>query len=242
MKKFAVTVVSLILVSSFLFTGCRKDPELTREQEKWIRQMEKWYPDDEFTYTHHGVGFLGSFQEDVIMLKSENFPDFTYEVYEKDGELYSYYPTEYHKAAIEEYYKGTLEGYFDVRYIEVKYKDHNYMARPCEYMSDEEFTEKCTTNELDVYLTYKKTGDYPSQDEIVSDILNYADSIGGDCELSFYLCRSGKDSDSDLLYKFCCSNGKITYLLVYEGNPKKNSSTDIIRNMDFKDALKEYAH
>ena len=51
MKKSAVTAVSIILVSSFLFSGCQKDPELTREQKKWISQMEDWYPDDEFTYT-----------------------------------------------------------------------------------------------------------------------------------------------------------------------------------------------
>ena len=49
MKKSAVTAVSLILVSSFMFSGCQKDPELTREQKKWISQMEDWYPDDEFT-------------------------------------------------------------------------------------------------------------------------------------------------------------------------------------------------
>ena len=42
MKKSAITDVSLILVSSFLFSGCSKDPELTREQKKWISQMEDW--------------------------------------------------------------------------------------------------------------------------------------------------------------------------------------------------------
>ena len=242
MKKSAVIIVSLVLISSSLFSGCRKDPELTREQKRWISQMEEWYPDDEFTYTHHGVGFLGSFEENVIMLKSENFPDFTYEVYEKNGELYSYYPTEYHRAAIEAYYTDTLEDCFSVSDLEVGYKDHDYTARPCERISDEEFIEKYTTNELDIYLIFKRGDDYPSQDDIVSDILKYADSIGGDCDLSFYFCRSGKEHESDLLYRFVCGKGNIQCLLVYEGDPKKNDPEDIIRNMDLKDAMKEYAN
>ena len=202
MKKSAVTAVSIILVSSFMFSGCQKDPELTREQQKWISQMEDWYPDDEFTYTHHGVAFLGAYQEHVIILKSENFPDFTFEFSERDGELYSYYPTEYHREAIEEYYTDTLDGYFDARKMDVKYKDHAYKSRPCEYMSDEEFIEKYTTNELDIYLTYKNSSDYPTQDEMVSQILKYGDFLEGDCELNIYLKSSGSSEDYDYLYCF----------------------------------------
>ena len=233
MNKTAVAAVSLILVSSFLFSGCRKDPELTSEQKRWISQMEKWYPDDEFTYTHHGTEFMGAYNESCIILESKNFPDFTFEFYEVNGELCSYYPTEYHREAIEEYYTGTLDGYFDFKDIEVEYKDHNYKARPCEYMSDEEFIEKHTTNELDVYLIYRKDNDFPSQDEIVSDILKYADSLGGNCELDFYLCGSGKNHKSELSYQIGCQNGTVKYLLVIEGDPKKeHDSTDIIRNID----------
>ena len=242
MKKSAITAVSLILVSSFLFSGCRKDPELTPEQKKWISQMEDWYPDDEFTYTHHGVAFMGAFEEDVIILKSENFPDFTFEFSEINGELCSYYPTEYHREAIEEYYTDTLEGYFDAKDMEVKYNDHNYRARPCEYMSDEEFIEKHTTNELDVYLTYRKASDYPTQDEMIAQILKCADFLGGDCELNIYLISSGSDEDYDYLYEFICHNGKITCLLAYEGDRKNSNYDDLCRNMQLEDALEEYAY
>lgn len=242
MKKSAVTAVSIILVSSFMFSGCQKDPELTREQKKWISQMEDWYPDDEFTYTHHGVAFLGAYQEHVIILKSENFPDFTFEFSEKDGELYSYYPTEYHREAIEEYYTDTLDGYFDARKMEVKYKDHAYKSRPCEYMSDEEFIEKYTTNELDIYLTYKNSSDYPTQDEMVAQILKYADYLEGDCELDVYLKSSSRDKEYDYLYDFICHNGKITCLLVYKGDRKNSDYDDLCRNMQLEDALEEYAY
>ena len=242
MNKRAVAAVSLVLVSSFLFSGCSKDPELTSEQKKWISQMEKWYPDDEFTYTHHGVGFLGSYQENCIILKSENFPDFTFEFYEVDGELCSYYVTEYHREALEEYYTDTLDGYFNADDIEVKYKDHAYKALPCKYMSDDEFIEKYATNELDVYLVYKKSPELPSQDVMVSEILKYADSLGGNCELQFFLCYSSKDSKSEQEYHIRCLNGKINYFLVYEGDTKSDrTSNDIIRNMALDEELEEYA-
>ena len=242
MNKSAVAAVSLVLVSSFLFSGCSKDPELTNEQKKWISQMEKWYPDDEFTYTHHGVGFLGSYQENCIILKSENFPDFTFEFYEVDGELCSYYVTEYHREALEEYYTDTLDGYFNADDIEVKYKDHAYKALPCKYMSDEEFIEKYTTNELDIYLTYKNSSDYPTQDEMVSQILKYADFLEGDCELDVYLKSSSRDKEYDYLYDFICHNGKITCLLVYKGDRKNSDYDDLCRNMQLEDALEEYAY
>ena len=185
---------------------------------------------------------MGAYHENVIILESENFPDFTFEFTEIDGELCSYYPTEYHREAIEEYYTDTLEGYFDAKDMEVKYIDHNYRARPCEYMSDEEFIEKYTTNELDIYLTYRNSGNYPTQDEMVAQILKYADFLEGDCELNIYLKSSGADTEYDYLYRFICHNSKITCLLVYKGDRKNSEYDDLCRNMQLEDALNEYAY
>ena len=242
MKKSLVFATSLLLISSLLFSGCRRDTPITPEQEEWIEQIEDWYPDDEFTYNGHTVGFLGSRNESAIMIKSGNFPDFSFEVYKKNGELYSTYPGAYHKKAVEDYYKETLDGFFRCDKLKVEYIDPRTKALPCEYISDDEFLEKYAVKEFSVYLTYKQGRSIPEQDEIVPSILKYVDSIGCDCTIHFYLNRASKDKDREtqITYYVACKEDLVQTLTVKEGNDPTERPEVIVDHVDIQTALEQH--
>lgn len=241
MKKLTA-LTCLFLIGSVMFSGCSRDTDITPEQEEWIEQIEEWYPDDEFTYNGHTVGFLGSRNSSAIMIKSENFPGISYDVYKKDGVLYSTYTGAYHKEAVEDYYYGTLEGFFDCDHLKVEYMDPRTKALPCEYISDEEFLEKYAEKEFSVYLTYNQGHSYPEENEIASSILKYVDSIDGDCTIHFFLRRSSKDKDSETMitYYVSCKEDLVQSLTVKEGNDPKVRPDVIIDHENISSALERY--
>lgn len=239
-KKSLVFVTSLLLISSLFFSGCNPDTPITGEQEEWVEQIGNWYPDDEITYVGHTVGFLGSRNSSAIVIRSENFPDMEFEVYEKNDMLYSTYTGAYHKEAVEDYYKETLDGFFRCDKLKVDYIDPRTKALPCEYISDEEFIEKYAEKKFSVYLTYKSGTEIPAQDEIVSSILKYIDSIGGDCDLDFYICRSSRDREILEKYIVGCNGGHIRSLSYKSGDDPNTHYKSIIKDEDLSEALKKY--
>ena len=89
-------------MAAVMFTGCYYP--LTSKQKGWISQIEKYYPDDTFTYVGHSTVSMGVTSPSCISLESENFPHVDVQIYEVDGKLYSNYPRYYHEEAVVEYF------------------------------------------------------------------------------------------------------------------------------------------
>ena len=227
--------ILLLSVSTGLLAGCN-DTEITPEQQEWISEIEQWYPDDEFTYNGHAVRLMGR-SDDVIVLKSLNFPDEYFEVGKDNGELISRYPSVYHKAACEEYFTGLIQDAFDCANVVTEYKTS---AVNCEYVTDEEFIEKYMENNFTIELHYSEGANIP-QAVMVSRILNFADSLGEDAELRFYVCLGSEPRDetgTDANYSIRVVNGNVTSFRVRENGAR--DSEELFGNMPLANALEEY--
>ncbi len=236
MKRKILAGVVIVALASGAFAGCEKDPEKTPEQDEWIELFEEWYPDDEFEYLGHDVGFMGSRNASVIVLGSKLFPDYSFRVAEQDGEIVSDYPAVYHSAAIEEHYEELVADVFDCDEIDVKYNDVRIRLVHAEYMSDEDFIREYATNLYTVYLQYDRISDLPPRDEMIVSILQYVYSTD-DCELQFIYCHSGS-SDYDYRYDIKCYDGTIKYFVLWTGN--STDTEDIARDMTIDDAMELY--
>lgn len=232
--KNIIATVLMLSMSVSLFTGCH-DTKITPEQEEWIKQLEQWYPDDEFTCNGHAVRLLGR-SEDVIVLKSKNIPDEYFEVGKSNGVLVSRYPSVYHKKAVEDYFSGLVKDAFDCESVEVEYITNSVN---CEYVSDEEFIENYMENNFTIELHYVK-GMTVNQDMMVSRILSFADSLGEDAKLYFYVCIGDEARDetgTDANYSISLVNGNVNFRIRKNG---ERDSEELFGNMPIKDALSQY--
>lgn len=240
MNRRIVSALLILAVGAGALTGCKRDTELTSEQKEWISQMEEWYPDDEFTCRGHAVGFMGSRSEGSIEIESENFPDIVFEIYERDGEIYSTYPAVYHQEAAEEFFAQEAQDALGCSRVEAAYYPARTQNLPCEYVSDDEFIEEYMENDFTLYLYYDRVSDV-AQEEMVSDLLHFADDLGGDADIRVYL-MSGSDSPDDVDnfpdYRLTCEDGNVNYLGVRLS--RSRDPEDFIRNMTLEDALEEY--
>ena len=237
MKKTKNLIATLLLLSMSvsLFAGCN-DTKITPEQEEWIKQLEQWYPDDEFTYSGHAVRLLGR-SEDVIVLKSKNFPDEYFEIGKSNGVLVSRYSSVYHKKTVEEYFSGLVKDAFDCESVDVEYKTN---AVNCEYVSDEEFIENYMENNFTIELHYAK-GMTVKQDMMVSSILDFVDSLGEDAHLYFYVCIGDElrdDAGTDANYSISVVNGNVNAFRIRKNGER--DSEELFGNMPLSDALTKY--
>ena len=136
-KKLLLQAASLIM-AAVMFTGCYYP--LTSKQKGWISQIEKYYPDDTFTYVGHSTVSMGVTSPSCISLESENFPHVDVQIYEVDGKLYSNYPLYYHKEAVTEYFSDLIISCFGCDYVELEMTDT--ADKPLKYVSDEKYIEK----------------------------------------------------------------------------------------------------
>ena len=233
--KKIIAAVLLLSVSFGLLTGC-KDTDITPEQQEWISQIEQWYPDDEFTYNGHAVRLMGR-SEEVIVLKSKKFPDEYFEFGKDNGVIVSRYPSVYHKEAVEVYFSGLVKDALDCESVVTEYKTS---AINCEYVSDEEFIDKYMENNFTIELHYGE-GTNVTQDLMVSGILNFANDLGEDATLNFFVCIGDEKRDeagTDANYSITVVNGNVNTFRIRKNGER--DSEELFGNMPLSDALTIY--
>ena len=234
-KTGKITAAVLILATSTcIVTGCN-ETEITPEQEKWISQMQQWYPDDEFTYNGHAVRLLGR-NDGVITFKSKKFPDQYFELGEANGVLVSSYPSVYHKAMAEEYFAGLAKDAFECNRALAEY---SISSVPCEYVSDEEFIDKYMVNTFTLELHYD-TLQSVSQKQMVSRALHFVDDLDEDATLKIYVCCGNASRDTagtDANYTIWVRDGNVTLRVRENG---ERDSEELINNMNLDNALTTY--
>ena len=209
-KKLLLQAASLIM-AAVMFTGCYYP--LTSKQKGWISQIEKYYPDDTFTYVGHSTVSMGVTSPSCISLESENFPHVDVQIYEVDGKLYSNYPLYYHKEAVMEYFSDLIISCFGCDYVELEMTDT--ADKPLKYVSDEKYIEKYAIHHYIAYVYYEEGHAYPTEDELEEMALDYFQHITTDNDdrgNAFRLCfvrpgGSKKHNDLDMNYTFGLHDG-----------------------------------
>ena len=240
LKLFLIITIIIFLFIVIIFFISDDEPPITSEQEGWIKEMEKNYPDDSFTYEGHPTEQMFTYHADEILISSQLFPDQKFFICKKDGVLCSNYPNRYHDAAINDHIKCMVENNFNYDKLETRYSDLN-SEDSIEYVSDAEYIENKIDGTFIVYLFYNDNYEYPDNDKIVSSILKSVEGNEKYCNITFFFFRGdveSLDSGWDYQYSMECKDGHISHL--YKRTEVAGEKEAIITDMDFSEALKKY--
>ena len=176
----------LLCLCATFFSGCLSGQE-RKDQEKWVKELNKTFEDDQFEYTGAGSGTPFGANSNVAIARSKEFPDEKIIVRNNDGELQTNYNYIRYQKEAEDYLTEYFDGIFECDDYEVEYKPVNAFT-PVEDISEREFVEEYVhLNQTRVTL-YKEDGSFPSEEEMAEILVSIVKDRDEVCYITIYCC------------------------------------------------------
>ena len=196
-KTKKLTCLLVVTMLAGMLTAC-----LFPAQKEWVKQMEKNYTDDTFTFTGKTHRKYETRKIWGIILKSEKCGDSEIDVYKEDDGLYSNYMTQRYYDEIDEYTKKHYTDAFKCdRYEFLPTNRHTFYPEdpdsyyPIKNYKLDDFLDQTLKLECSIALFYE--GDLPSDEEVSQMLLDQARKDRRICHLMLIVCHEGATSVED---------------------------------------------
>lgn len=207
MRFKTVKAIALTLVSSFVLASCT--PFQEADQKRWIKEMNKAFPDDNFTYIGHPDSPLGT-NYSSILVSSELFPDTVTTVWKEKGEIRTNYQALLYQEDCLEELDRLLKGNFPCSsYIITGYSTYTDGGYPLEEMGARKFIKNYMDYECTMILFYDDKSQIPSEEEMTDLLIDFASQEPHVYSIYFDFCDAKYKDDEKLALK----NYDVSYLL-----------------------------
>ncbi|MBR2993308.1 MAG: hypothetical protein IKF31_08395 [Clostridiales bacterium] len=207
MRFKTVKAIALTLVSSFVLASCT--PFQEADQKRWIKEMNKAFPEDNFTYIGHPDSPLGT-DYDTILVSSEQFPNAVISVWKEKGEIRTNYQSLLYQEDCIDELDRLFEGYFPCSsYLISGFYQYNEGGYALEEMGARKFIKNYMDYNCTLILFYDDKSQVPSEEEMTDLLIDFASREPHEYSIYFDFCDAKYKDDEKLALK----NYDVSYLL-----------------------------
>ena len=207
MRLKSFKAIALALTASLFLASCT--PFQEADQKRWVKEMNKAFPDDNFTYIGHPDSELGT-DYNSILLSSELFPDAVISVWKEKGEIRTNYQSLLYKEDCIDELDRVLEGNFPCSsYLITGYYTYNEGGYALEEMGAKKIIKNYMDYDCTVILFYDDKSQVPSEEEMTELLIDFASKEPHEYSIYFDFCDARYMDDEKLALK----NYDVSYLL-----------------------------
>lgn len=207
MRLKSFKAIALALTASLFLASCT--PFQEADQKRWVKEMNKAFPDDNFTYIGHPDSEFGT-DYNSILLSSELFPDAVISVWKEKGEIRTNYQSLLYKEDCIDELDRVLEGNFPCSsYLITGYYTYNEGGYALEEMGAKKFIKNYMDYDCTVILFYDDKSQVPSEEEMTELLIDFASKEPHEYSIYFNFCDARYKDDEKLALK----NYDVSYLL-----------------------------
>lgn len=161
----AIQIASSLIAAVMLLSSCT--PIGKMQQNGWIKKLSKAFPDDTFTFNGHPKEELTGVNYDVVIVKSELYPDANISLWKVRGDLRTnYLALAYEKDIYDELYRVLDNRFPCSSYVISQVYEDTYKGYPVEDIGSKKFIKDYMDYKCQVLLFCDDESQFPDDDEI----------------------------------------------------------------------------